>query len=203
MILGILIWVSIVFGSIFLLLLIIPFRVSISGCADDRKGLDYELALCWAFGFIRVIAVQGEPITIFILGLRIWRLSIESWKKQKKTKKKKESARAIVPWIKRHYQQIAKIIKQFIRAVFLKGHIVGWIGLPDPADTARIGLLCQPLHISKDRFKLSINCVYDQEIFKIDARVQITLIIGYLGLTALSQILKKDTRVMIRGLAQT
>jgi hypothetical protein len=33
--------------------------------------------------------------------------------------------------------------------------------------------------------------------------VQITLIIGYLGLTALSQIFNKDTRVMIRGLAQT
>ena len=75
MIVSILIWISIVLGSIFLLLLIVPFRISLSGSADDREGLGYKLVLCWAFGFITVIAVQGEPITILLFGFRVWSLS--------------------------------------------------------------------------------------------------------------------------------
>ena len=203
MILSILTWICIVLGSIIFLLLVLPFQVILNGMVDDREGFNYKLMLSWAFGFITVIAVNGKPITIFLFGFKIFSLSLDSWQRQKEPKKKRTSARRVFPWIKKHYQQIAMIVKQFFRAIFLKGTIVGWIGLPDPADTARIGLLSQLMEISKERFKLTIICVYDQEIIKINGRAQITLIIGYLGLIALIQLLKKDTRLMIRGLART
>ena len=206
MVVTIITWLCIFLGSFLLLLLWVPFRINLSGQADDREGSSYKLEMDWAFGLITIRLVQGEPVTLFLFGCRIWRLSIKSLKKEmmkKAPKKKKTSIQDIALWIKRHFQQIAVILKRFARAVFLRGYFVGWIGLPDPADTARIGLLSQLMEISKERFKLTIICVYDQEIIKINGRAQITLIIGYLGLIALIQLLKKDTRLMIRGLART
>jgi hypothetical protein len=205
MLISILTWIGIVFGSILLLLLIVPFRVRLNGLADDREGLNYELAMDWAFGLITVIAVHGRPVTISVSGIRIWGFSIKSLKKEAKEKqarKKGVSATGMFKWIKQHFQQVTMIIKRFARALFLKGYIVGRIGLPDPADTARLGLLFQLLRVSKDRFRLSINCVYDDETINLNARVQATLIIGYLGLVALGLLLEKETRVMIRGLAR-
>jgi hypothetical protein len=206
MIVTLLTWISMVIGSLLLLLLMLPFRISLHGQADDRKGLSYEIALDWAFGVIAFIVVHGQPARLFFFGFKIWSFSIE-WGKKEKAKKKSErkrfSAQTLFQWTKEHFQQIAMILKRFARAVFLKGYIEGWIGLPDPADTARIDLLCQQLRISKDRFKLAVYCVYDREIIKINAKVQATLIMGYLGLVAIGLLLEKKTRVMIRGLAQT
>ena len=182
-----------------------PFRIGLDGEVDDRRGLGYRLIVDWAFGLVSVIAINGEPVMICLFGLRIWKISIKSLKKEKKKKrtgKKRRSARDMFLWTKGNFQKIAMILKRFVRAVFLKGYIVGWIGLPDPADTAQIGLLCRLLRVSKDRFRLSVNCVYDREIFNLNARVQATLIIGYLGLIALGLFLEKETRVMIRGLAR-
>ncbi len=199
-------YIGTIIGLLLLVLLVVPFRIRLTGQADDRKGLSYKLSLDWAFGVVEIIAVHGKPFGIFFFGFRIGSFSIESWKREKKEKepkKKRFSVRILFQWIKEHFQQILMILKGFARAFFLKGYIEGWIGLPDPADTARIGLLCRQIRISKDRFKLTVGCVYDREIIKINARVQATLIIGYLGLVALRLILEKETRVMLRGLART
>jgi hypothetical protein len=202
MLISLLTWIGIVVGALLLLLLIVPFRMRLKGLVDDRVGLDYELAIDWVFGLITVIAVHGKPVTVFISGIRIWGFSMKSLKKEKKARKKKFSAAGIFQWKTHHFQRAIMIIKRFARALFLKGYIKGRIGLPDPADTAQLGLLFSLLRISKDRFGLSINCVYDDEIINLNARVQATLIIGYLGLVALGLLLEKETRVMMRGLAR-
>ena len=205
MLISLLTWIGIVVGYTLLLLLIVPFRIRLKGLADDREGLDYQLAADWAFGLVTVIAVRGRPVTILFSGIRIWSLPIESLRregKKKKARKKGFSPTGMFQWIKRHFQQVTMVIRKFARAMFLRGHIVGRIGLPDPADTARLGLLFRLLRVSKDRFRLSITCVYDHETINLNARVQATLIIGYLGLVALGLLLEKETRVMIRGLAR-
>jgi len=201
MLISILTWIFIFFGILLLMLLILPFRISLIGQADDKNGLSLEMKMDYAFGLIQVIAHNKESADIFILGCRIRRFSIETLKKE--SKRKGLSGLALFRETRGHFQQIVVILKRFVSALFLRGHIEGWIGLSDPADTARIDYLCRIMRISKDRFTFIINCTYDHEVMKINTRVRATVIIGYLGLVALGLILEKETRTLIRGLAQT
>jgi hypothetical protein len=54
------------------------------------------------------------------------------------------------------------------------------MGLPDPADTAKIDLLCRIVSLQAQRFELSLACEGDEEIIEMDATEQATLIFGYL-----------------------
>lgn len=199
-------WIGMVLGVLLIVLLAVPFRIDLHGQADDRKGLSYEMALDWALGVITIIAFHGEPVRMFFLGFRIGSFSMESWKRkkaEKKSKKKRLSPRSLFQWTKKHFHHFSTILKRFVDAVFLRGYVEGWIGLSDPADTARIGLLSQIIGISKDRFTLAVHCVYDREIVRINARVRATLILGYLGMIALRVMFQKETRIMIRGPVRT
>ena len=205
MILTALTCIASIIGLLLLALLLLPVRIRLSGLADDQEGLGYQLVIDWAFGFVTVHAVNGEPISLFFLGLRVWRFSSKAGEKEKAEKKPKEkkfSARGLFIWTKDNFQIINVILKRFARAIFLKGYLIGRIGLPDPADTAKIGLLCKLIKIPTERFRLAIACVYDNEIININASVQATLIIGYLGLVAIVLILQRQTRIMLRSLPQ-
>jgi hypothetical protein len=199
-------WIAIVISLVLLALLLLPIRILLSGLADDQKGLGYQLVIDWAFGIFTIQAVNGKPISLFFLGLRMWPFLSRAGKKEKvkkKAKKKKYSARALFGWTTNNLQRINVILKRFACAIFLKGYLIGRIGLPDPADTANIALLCKLIKIPTERFKLAIACVYDDEILNIKASVQATLIISYLGLAAVELILERETRIMLRSLLQT
>ena len=192
--------------SLFLAVLPLPFRIHAAGTAHDRKGFGYELAIDWAFGLFSIMAADGKPMGLYFAGLRVWRFSLGSEKKkgaEKEPKEKKRSPLAILGWIKKHFQQIQSILRRFVRASLLKGYLIGQIGLADPADTAQLSVLCNLLKIRKDRFNLAIICVYDREIVNIKAKLQATLVIGYLVLVAIGLLLEKETRVMLRTLPQT
>lgn len=199
-------WTAIIIGLLLLALLLIPVRIRLRGLADDQKGFGYQAVIDWAFGLIMVYALDGQPVSLFFLGLRVWRFSFKPWKKGKAEKKLKDklySARAVSRWIQKYFRRINLIIKRFARAIFLKGYITGRIGLTDPADTAKIAFFCDRLQIREGRFQLAIACDYGHEMINMKACVQATLIIGYLGLVALRLILERETRIMLRGLPQT
>ena len=133
---------------------------------------------------------------------RIWCIPLKM-REKKKPQKEKPSPLQWLNWIRKNFSQINNVLISFARASFLRGYLVGEIGLPDPADTALIGLLCRLIQIQTKRFNLSIMTVYDHEVIHIRAKIQSTLIIGYLGLVALGLLLNKQNRVMLRGLPQT
>lgn len=200
------VWTAIVIGLLLLAVLLIPIRIRLSGLVDDQRGFGYQVVIDWAFGFLMVYAVDGQPISLFFLGLRVWRFSLKPRKKEKAEKKLKDklySAKAVSGWIQKYFQRINLIVKRFARAIFLKGYISGRVGLPDPADTAKIAFFCDRLRIQEGRFQLAIACVYGHEMINMKACAQATLIIGYLGLVALRLILERETRIMLRSLPQT
>ena len=118
-------------------------------------------------------------------------------KRQKKKEKKSPRAKAGV--LKRHRQTIIRILGHMARAAFLKGHLVGRIGLCDPADTALTALVLHLVRQPSERFKLALTCVYDEEVSHIHANLRATLLIGYLLLTAGMLLLERPTRMMLRG----
>ncbi len=206
MLLSVFVWAAMITGILLLALLLIPIRIRLSGLVDDQKGFGYKVAIDWAFGFLKVYTADGQPISLLLLGFRIWHFSLKLGKKEKAKKKLKDklySARAVSRWIQKYFQRINIIIKRFARAIFLKGSITGRIGLSDPADTAKIAYFCDRLRIQEGPFQLAIACDYGHEMINMKARVQATLIIGYLGLVALRLILERETRIMLRSLPQT
>ena len=92
------------------------------------------------------------------------------------------------------------ILGRMTRAAFLKGHLRGRIGLSDPADTARMALLCRSMGLPSLRFNLVLDWVYDDEVVYIHADLGATLVFGYLLLSAGVLLLDRQTRVMLNRL---
>ena len=183
-----------------LMLLIVPWRIRLNGRADHQKGFSYAASLDWAFGAIRVAKTVDQPWGLFILGLPVAHFSGFPKPKKKAKKEKKSSPLAFAAIIKRDHQTMIRVLGRMTRAAFLKGHLGGRIGLPDPADTARIALLCRLAGLPSKRFNLALDWVYDGEVIHIHADVGATLIIGYLLLSAAILLLDGQTRVMLRSL---
>lgn len=206
MIVTVLTWTGMIIALLILVLLILPIKILARGYVDDREGLDYQLIIDWAFGTFSVRAVSSMPVGLYFAGLRVWRIPFKIGKKKKprkKPKKEKQSSLTWLGWTRKNFSPINKVLRNFARASFLQGSLKGKIGLADPADTAFIGLLCRFTQIQTKRFNLSIATVYDYEIIHIRAKIQSTLIIGYLGLVALGLLLDKQIRVMLSALPQT
>jgi len=109
------------------------------------------------------------------------------------------------PWsfagvVKDHFQTMTGIFDRMARAAFLKGHLTGRIGLPDPADTATFGWLCRMVNLPSGRFRLALACDYNEEIIQAEAAARATLIFGYLGLVAGLLLLRSQTRMMLHSL---
>ena len=202
MIVTVLTWIGIVIALLILVLLVVPIKIRARGSVDDREGLDYQLIIDWAFGIFSFRVTNGMLAGLYFAGWRVWRIPLKIGEK-KKPKKEKPSPLTWLGWIRGNFTRISHVLSSFARASFLQGYLIGKIGLADPADTAFVGLLCRLIQIQTKRFNLSITTVYDYEMIHIRAKIQSTLIIGYLGIVALGLLLDKQIRVMLRGLPQT
>jgi hypothetical protein len=181
-----------------LILLIVPWRIRLNGWVDDQKGVDYTASLDWGLGAIQVVNTMNQKWALHLFGAPVAYFS-ELPKFKKKKKKDKKPPRAIAGVIKRHRQTIIHILGRMTRAAFIKGHLVGNIGLSDPADTALIALFLHLIKQPSERFNLRLTCVYDEDVVHIHANLQATLIIGYLLLTAGMLLIERPTRMMLRG----
>jgi len=183
-------------------LLIVPWRIRLSGAGDHQDGFSYAASLDWALGAMRVAGAAGQPWRLYIVGLPVVhfpRLS-KAGKKKKKKKKRKSSPLAFARIIKRDHRTMIGVLARIAGAAFLRGHLLGRIGLPDPADTAQLALLCRWMELSSKHFNLKLDWVYDEEIVQIQADLSATVIIGYLLLTAGLLLLDRQTRMMLRSL---
>lgn len=181
-----------------LILLTVPWRIRLNGWVDDQKGVAYSASLDWGLIVLQVAKTMDRALELSILGLPVAHFSGFP-KAKKKKKKEKKTSRAKAGVIKRHRQTIIHILGRMARAAFLKGHLVGRIGLSDPADTALIALFLHLVRQPSERFKLALTCVYDEEVVHIHANLHATLLIGYLLLTAGMLLLERPTRMMLRG----
>ena len=206
MIVTLLAWTGVVIALLILGLLTIPIKILAWGSIDDNDGLDYLLVIDWAFGLFSLRAVSDMPAALYFAGLRVWRIPLKTEKKkksQKKPKKGKSSSLTWLGWAREHFSLIKQILYSFVRASFLRGYLNGTIGLADPADTAFISLLCRLIQVRTKRFHVAMATTYDDEMIHIRAKIQSTLIIGYLGLVVLRLVLDKQIRVMLRGFPRT
>ena len=181
-----------------LIFLTVPWRIRLDGWADDQKGVAYSASLDWGLRVLQVAKTMDRALELSILGLPVAHFSGFPKAKKKKKKEKKES-RAIAGVIKRHRQTIIHILGRMARAAFIKGRLVGRIGLSDPADTVLIAWFLHMVRQPSERFKLALTCVYDEEVSHIHANLRATLLIGYLLLTAGMLLLERPTRMMLRG----
>lgn len=196
-------WIGMILGATVLVLLVIPLRIQINGQVSDQEGFDYELRFCWAWGVIGVDKSAGYPMRISVLGLRVLQFSgmqREEKKRKPKDKPKKRFARSVAGTVKNHFPAVVYVLDRMARAAFLKGHLIGCIGLSDPADTANLALFCRMINPRRGRFSISLACEYDEPVVRIAASASATMIIGYLGMVACRLMLQRQTRVMLRSL---
>ena len=146
MILTVITWIASVIGLLILAVLLLPVRVFAGGIADTDTGLAYRLVINWSFGLVTINMINGEPASLCLLGFQVWRFTSKKEKK-KKPEKKKHTITSLLKKTKGNLPWIHSILKRFVGAAFLKGHIDGRIGLSNPADTALIGLFCQMIDI--------------------------------------------------------
>lgn len=195
-------WTGIGIALLILALLIIPFQIIARGSLDAREGLDYQLMIDWALGLVSVRAASGSAAALHLAGFRAWPIPLKA-REKKKPRKKRPAPFTWLGWTGEHFSQIQSILRRFARASFLRGYLVGKIGLADPSDTALVGLLCRLIQVRTRRFHMAVTTIYDDEQIHIRAKIQATLIIGYLGIVALGLLLDKQIRVMLSGVPQT
>ena len=186
-----------------LVLLIVPWRIRLRGWADHQKGFSYSASLDWGLGVLRVDGTAGRPWQLSVLRLTVVqfaRFPKPKKKKKKKKAEKKSSPLALAGIIRSDRHIMIRILGRMTRAAFLKGHLRGRIGLPDPADTARMALLCRSMRLASQHFNLVLDWVYDDEVVDIHADLGATFVIGFLLLSAGGLLLDRQTRVMLRRL---
>lgn len=202
MLFAIFIWVLCGVAGLLLALLVIPFRIALEGKANDQQGTDFRLVIDWAMGLVCFKAVKGHPLSIYLAGLRVWRVSPTPGKKKKGSKKRRPNPRTLIRWAIHHFDRIRFILNRFLSASGLRGYLRGQIGLSDPADTAKIHMFSNIFNRQSKHFKVAIRCRYDEEIVDLKAGLQARLIVGYWGLIALELLFDKQNRIMLRSLPQ-
>jgi hypothetical protein len=196
-------WIGMILGSLVLVLLVIPLRIRINGRVGDQAGFGYEWGGDWALGMIGVEKIAGHPVRLSVLGLRVLHFSGSRREKKKKAETNKQRKRwpgAMAGTLKNNFQAVIHVLDQMAGAAFLQGRLIGRIGLPDPADTANVALICRMINRRSGRFALSLACEYDEPVIRIEASVKATLIVGYLAVVACRLMLLSQTRVMLRSL---
>jgi hypothetical protein len=202
-ILSALTWIGAVTGALALVLLIAPLRMRINAMIDDRQGYSYALDADWALGVLALGKREGSPWRLSILGLRAMRFPAarkQRSKRAKRTRPKRISPRSVAASVKNHFQTFTRVLDDVAGAAFVRGGLRGRIGLADPADTAKFELIGHLANQRFKRFNLLLACDYETQVIQIDATVQATLILGYVGLVAGKLMLQKQTRMALRSL---
>ena len=204
MIANIFIWIAGIIGGLLVLLLFFPFRIRLQGWADVPDHAAFHFAVTWGWGLMGIEKQAGGPLHLRLFGFPAGRLSLPGTKKEKKKKtkpkSKKTSRSARMATVGHHFDTMLRVIGRLVKATFPRGRVTGRIGLSDPADTATIALFSRFFNPSWEYFQVIVIPSYEAEVVQIDTEAKATVVIGYLGLTALLLLLQKQTREMLYSL---
>jgi hypothetical protein len=198
---ALLFWIAAIALGLTIVVLIVPLGVRVSGRIDLPQTGDYLLVVDWAGGLIGVRKTASALWQIRVLGWPLIHFSGASLKKKKKSKpRRKRSPRALIGAAGRQFSTLFSAFKRLILSLFPRGHVHSRIGLSDPADTVMLDLLTRLMPKVKGRFEVVIVPVYDDEVFEGEVDGRVTVVLGYVLLTATVLLLKKENRMMLRRL---
>lgn len=140
------------------LALLMPFHLDARGWIEDGDGAG-RAQVRWG-GWLVVFRADTESgITLRLLGIRVWRLGErrrdprKAAKKQAKRetqrqKKREEGRGARRGGVFRHRHALLRTLGAIWRAIPVRGHLYGAIGLSDPGDTAAVFAAIEPFNRS-------------------------------------------------------
>ena len=168
--LTILLWLLILLGGLLLVLLLVPIEVRAEGEID---GLDAtgSIDIRWGWVLLGLRIARGQGAALYLLGLRVYRMSLEGEKeKKKKDKKEKKSGKkrgARWAWRNRH------LFLRILRAFHLRGWLWGTIGTGDPADTAMIvQSIFRPIEGRFSRFHVCVEPDYLDDVLELGGAIR-------------------------------
>ncbi|PKN59478.1 MAG: hypothetical protein CVU56_00155 [Deltaproteobacteria bacterium HGW-Deltaproteobacteria-14] len=175
-----------VVGALALLVLLMPLSVRARGAAD---GLDlvFEVRGSWGFGFISVRWRAFEAATLHILGIRVARLrratpEAREAKRQKARERaeararkgklpKKKKNRGLF-WSVRHRRTLWRAALRMVRTLHLEGRVAGVVGMPDPDETAWLGLALGELEARLPPGVLDVAVDYTDEVLAVGGHLR-------------------------------
>ena len=202
MIATVFIWLGIIIGGSLLILLLFPFQIKLQAWADVPDQAAFNIVTTWGWGLIGIKKQAGRPLCLRLLGFPAWKISFSGGKKKNKTKSKpnKKSPIAKAAVVRNHFDTMMTVMGRLVKATFPTGYITARVGLSDPADTAVIAFLSHYIKPSWKYFQIDLTPSYEEEVVRIATEVQATVVIGYIVLTSLLLLLKKQTRMMLYSL---
>lgn len=182
----ILLFILTVVGVVVLLVLLMPISMRARGAAE---GLDMVLEVRggWAFGLVSVRWRAFEAATLHVLGLRVARLRRASpeareAKRQKARERAEARARKGKPpkkkkqrgffWSLRHRRTLWRAALRMVRTLHIDGRVAGVVGMPDPDETAWLGLVLGELGARLPAGVLDIEVDYTDEVLAIGGHLR-------------------------------
>ena len=182
----ILLFILTVVGVVALLVLLMPLSIGARGAAE---GLDMVLEVrgSWAFGLVSVRWRAFEAATLHVLGLRVARLRRASpeareAKRQKARERAEARARKGKPpkrkkqrgffWSLRHRRTLWRAALRMVRTLHLDGRVAGVVGMPDPDETAWLGLVLGELGARLPPGVLDVEVDYTDEVLAIGGHLR-------------------------------
>jgi hypothetical protein len=178
--LHILLWLLVVVAGLLVLLLVMPLRFGARGAIDEADGLSWQGRVAWGFGLVTFRAVP-DGMTLFILGIPIWRRRPGGRRRKPERKKEKpdkqrkprkpKSGRGL-RWLLLRRRLLLAIAGRYLRALHLEGRIEGLVGLPDPDQTARLHQLLVALDAALPAGFLDIEVDWVEEVVALRGRLE-------------------------------
>lgn len=121
------------------LVVALPFHARARAEANEA-ALAGQLRVTWAWGVVSVRASGERGPALYVLGLRLARLSSAADTADKKRRKPKQAkdqapAGARARWARQHRRYLMDVAGRMWRALRIRLHAQGVLGLDDPADT--------------------------------------------------------------------
>lgn len=165
-----------------LALLCVPLHVEAEGAAGEGH-LDGRARLRWGLWLV-ALSVDPRGLELRLLGLRVWRPP-GGWPKRgpraaeddeddedDDPSPKRRRGRAGAAW--RHRRAVLRLLGAVRRAIPIRGHLSGTIGLGDPADTAALFAALDRLAGGR-AFALDLAPDWLDETFEIDGALRVRL----------------------------
>lgn len=165
----ILMWLLVGLSGLLLFLLCMPIQVAAYG-EVDRWSADGRAVASWAFGLIGVRANREKGAQFCLFGLPVARLSGGGTdgrdKKRKKKKRQKRGKRGLRwGWGNR------ALFVRLVRTLHIRGELSGVLGTGDPADTAQVASLLEPIVEGMPWFDADVQWDYLDEAFVLEGTV--------------------------------
>lgn len=132
-----------------LALLVVPLHLEVSGAADDER-LEGRALARWGWWLMVLRADTDRGVDLRLLGLRVWRLRRGAGRRARDQKRGRQKPKPETTpekptksggglrgaWHNRH--AALRLLRAVLRALPVRGWVVGRLGLSDPADTATL-----------------------------------------------------------------